>query len=169
MDCSARRLSQVAVLGVAMITGCTKPTGQSSPSGDDKSVKDTFEAFQAALKTQDADKLWSLLDSDGRADAERAATATREAYAKASAEQKAEQEKDLGLSGAELAKLSGKGFLKSKRFIGTYDEVPDSKISKITIKGDTATIDYLEADGDKKKFQLVRQEGAWKLSLAMPK
>jgi hypothetical protein len=159
----------MAVLCVALIVGCTKPTSQSSSAGDEKTVKESFEAFQAALKVQDADKLWSLLDSDGRADAERAATAIREAYAKASAEQKAEQEKALGLPGAELAELSGKGFLKTKRFHGKYDEVPESKISKITIKGDAATVDYVEADGDKEKLQLVRQEGAWKLSLTMPK
>lgn len=127
--------------------------------------------FQAALKARDEEKLWSLLDSDSQADAERAAKSLRDAYAKASAEQKAEQERALGLTGAELAALAGKGFLKSSRFLGKYEELRDSTVDAVTFNDrDTATVAYTEPDGDKETLKLVRREGRWKLSeLKMPK
>jgi hypothetical protein len=152
---------------LALVAGCKKTTVQSSTE-DEKSVRDTVVAFQAALKARDADKLWSLLDSDSQADAERAAKAVREAYGKATAEQKAKQEKAFGLADAEMSELTGKGFLKTKRFHGKYDEVPDSTIDKVSVEGNKATVDYTEADGDKEKLRLVRQEGKWKLSIGMP-
>src|SRR5260370_3049182 len=140
------RLGCVALLSFALCAGCTKPTGQRSTDSE-KSVRDTVVAFQAALKARDAEKLWSLMDSDSQADAERAAKSVHEAYAKASAEQKAEYEKTLGVPAAALAALTGRGFLNTKRFHGKYDELPDSTIDKITIQGDTATVAYTEADG----------------------
>src|SRR5262249_17325022 len=142
-------------------------TAQSSTE-DQKAVRDTVVAFQAALKACDADKIWALLDSDSQADAERAAKAVRDAYAKASAEQKATQEKALGLEVAELAELPRKGLLKTNRFLGEYDEVPDSTIDKVTVEGNKATAGYTEEDGDKKNLHLIRQEGKWKLSIGMP-
>jgi hypothetical protein len=157
-------------LAVAVIAaGCAKPTGQASSTDEVKSVSETFAAFQEALKERDVDKIWALLDSDSQADAERAAKAIQDAYAKAGAEQKAKQEKGLGLEGGELAALTGKGFLKTKRFHGKYDEVPGSKIDKVTVKGDSASVDYTEADGDKETLKLVRQQGKWKLRVQIPK
>jgi hypothetical protein len=156
------------LFGVALLAGCNKPTGQSSSADDEKAVRQTFEAFQAALEARDADKLWALLDSDSRDDAERAAKAKRDAYAKASPEEKAEQERALGLPGAELAALTGVGFLKSNLFHAKYHEVPGSKIEKVSPKGDFATVDYVEEDGDNESLKLVRQDGKWKLSVPMP-
>ena len=64
---------------------------------------------------------------------------------------------------------TGKEFLKTKRFHGKYDELPDSKIEKVTVQGDQATIAYVELDGDKEKLILVREQGEWKVSIPMPK
>src|SRR4051812_1651402 len=100
------------------MAGCTNPATTRSAATEEGPVRETFAAFQEALKARDADKLWGLLDGDSRADAERAAKAVQAAYAKASAEEKAEKEKALGLSGAELAGLTGPGFLKTRRFHG---------------------------------------------------
>src|SRR5262245_50612364 len=135
---TARQLGWIVLICLAVSPGCQKPAAQSSTE-DQKAVRDTVVAFQSALKARDADKLWSLLDSDSQADAERAAKAVRAAYAKASAEQKAKQEKALGLEVAELAELTGKGYLKTNRFLGEYDEVPDSTIDKVTVEGNEAT------------------------------
>jgi hypothetical protein len=162
------RIGLVALLGIACVPGCTPRTGKSSKE-EEESIRSAVIAFQAALKSGDAEKVWSLLDSDSQADAERAAKAVQDAYAGASPQQRVEQEKALGLPGAELAALTGAGFLKTKRFRGKYDEVPDSKIDGVTVQGDKATVVYTEPDGDHEKMTLVRQEGRWKLSLQMPK
>jgi hypothetical protein len=145
------------------------PAPAPAPAGDEGAVRAAFAAFQAALEARDADKLWGMLDEDSRAEAERAAKALQGAYEKADAAAKAEQEKALGLTGPELAALTGPGFLKSNRFHGKYHEIPGSKVEKVTVQGDRATVNYVEDDGDKEKLTLVRQGGAWKLSLPMPK
>jgi hypothetical protein len=169
MRCIGHSFGCLILISVALLAGCNnKPKGQTSSADDEKAIEETFKAFQAALEARDADKKWALLDSDSRDDAERAAKAIRDSYAKASAEQKAEQEKSLGLPGAELAALTGAGFLKTKRFHGKYHEVPGSKIKNVTVEGDTAKVDYIEEDGDKETMKLVRQDGKWKLSLKMP-
>jgi hypothetical protein len=155
-------------LCAAFAVGCSK-TAQVSSSGEEGPVREAFTALQGAFKSRDADKLWQLLDSESQADAERAAKAVQAAYAKADAKEKSELDKGLGLPGDELAGLTGVGFLKTKRFHGKYDELSESKIDKVTVQGDKATVGYTEADGDKEKVSLVRQGGQWKVALPMPK
>ncbi len=132
-------------------------------------MKKAFTDFQAAMKAKDGEKLFGLLDSESQADAERAARSVKDAYGKATPAEKGETEKALGLSAAELVALDAKGFLKSKRFHGKYDEIADSKFDKATVQGEKATVTYLEEDGDKEKLTLVKQSGAWKVSIPMPK
>ena len=148
--------------------GCSKTTDIAAGSVEGP-VRESFAALQAALRARDEDKLWKVLDSDSRDEAERAAKAVQAAYAKADPAEKAEQEKALGLPGAELAGLTGAGFLKSKRFHGKYEELSESKIDMVTLQGDKATVAYTEPDGDKEKLSLIRQDGQWKVSLPMPK
>jgi hypothetical protein len=156
------------ILLLSLAVGCSGDRQTPQSKGEDQ-VREVFASFQAALKARDVDKLWSLLDPESQADAERAAQAVKAAYQKAGRDEKAQQEKELGLTGAELSSLSGRGFLKTKRFQGKYDEVPDSKLDKVTVQGDSATVAYTEADGDKEKLTLVRHEGQWKVTLPMPK
>jgi hypothetical protein len=132
-------------------------------------VTQTFTTFQVALKDRDSERIWALLDAESQADADRVAQDVKAAYEKANAEGKAEQEKAFGLSGAELAALTGRGFLKTNRFHGKYDEIPGSKVDKVTVQGDSATVAYTEPDGDHEKLTLVRQEGQWKVKIPMPK
>lgn len=153
---------------IACALGCSKTT-HSAPSTVEGPVRESFVALQAALKARDGDKIWALLDGESRTEAERAAKAVQAAYAKADPTEKSAQEKALGLPGAELAGLTGAGFLKSKRFHGKYEELPESKIDKVTVQGDRATVAYTEADGDKEKLNLVRQDRRWLISLPMPK
>jgi len=149
--------------------GCSK-TIDRPPVSQEGPVRQTFAALQAALKARDADKVWKLLDSESQADAERAAKAVQATYAKSDhPKEKSEQEKALGLPGAELAGLTAAGFLKTKRFHGKYEELSESKIDKVTLQGDNATVAYTEPDGDKEKLGLVRQDSQWKVSLPMPK
>jgi hypothetical protein len=157
-------------LALACFAGCkSNEAAQTSGGNEEKQVRETFDSFQKALKSKDADKIWALIDKDSQADAEREAKGVREAFAKLDDTAKKAQEKELGLTGAELAALKGPGFLKTRRFLGKYDEVPGSKTDKIEVKGDKAVVNYVETDGDKEKFSLVREEGKWKLTVPMPK
>src|SRR5207302_1585880 len=79
-------------------------------------IREVFASFQKAITARDGDKLWDLIDADSQSDAKREAKKVREAFDKTVGADKAEQEKALGLSAAELTALKGPGFLKSKRF-----------------------------------------------------
>jgi hypothetical protein len=168
MSVPALHFGWSGLLCMAVVVGCSKPA-EHSAANDDGPVREKFAELQAAIKSRDADKLWMLLDARSRADAERAAKAIQAAYSKATADEKTKQEKALGLTGKELAGLTGKGFLKTNRFHGKYHELPDSTIERVVVQGDTATVYYVEEDGDKEKAVLVRQDGQWKLWLTMPK
>ncbi len=157
----------LGAVAVGCSTSADRP-GAKAASQDEEQVRQTFVAYQAALKARDGDKLWSLIDSDARADAEKAAKDAQAAYDKASPEEKPERVKAMGLTKAEMAKLTGPLFLKSNRFHGKYAEVEDSTIDKIEVQGDKATVFYTEPDQDKEKLTLVRQDGKWKVSVKMP-
>jgi hypothetical protein len=135
-------------------------------AGEDE-IRQAFVGLQKAIKARDSDKIWELIDSDSQTDAERAAKAVKAAYAKLKG--KDDFEKKYGLSAKELAGMNGKLFIKSNRFHGKYYEVPDSKLESIKVKGDTGRLNYIEEDGDKQKFALVRQKGQWRFSVPMPK
>ena len=161
-------LSVCLLIFLVFTPGCSKTT-DIAPGSVEGPVRESFAALQAALKTRDGDKLWKLLDSESRAEAERAAKAVQATYAKADPTEKSDQEKALGLAGTQLAALTAADFLKSKRFHGKYEELSESKIDKVTIQADKATVAYTEPDGDKEKVNFVREDGQWKVSLPMPK
>jgi hypothetical protein len=152
---------------VALVAGCTNaPSGGGDPQAQ---VKTAFDSLQAALKAKDADKIWGLIDKDTQADADRAAKAWKEEYAKADADK---TKKDLGITADELAKLDGKSFLKTEAFhAGKIDELAKGKFDKATVLGDSAVVNYIEPDQDKEKLTMTKQDGQWKakLSVAMPK
>jgi hypothetical protein len=154
---------------VALAVGCSSRSTELPAADVDGAVRKQFAELQSAIKGGDAAKLWTLLDSKSQAEAEQAAKDIQTAHAKAGVEERAKQEEALGLPAAELTGLTGKHFLKSKRFQSKYHELPDSTIEKVTVQGNNATVYYLEPDGDKEKLILVRQEGQWKAWLAMPK
>jgi hypothetical protein len=149
------------------VAGCSSK--DSPASKEETAIKEVFTAFQKALKDRDGDKLWDLLDKDSRADADREATTIQTEYSKADDKEKKKLEEALKVSSTELSALTGKVFLKSSRFFGKYHEVPESKIDKVTIQGEKATLNYIEPDDDKEKFTLVREDGKWKLVVPMPK
>jgi hypothetical protein len=151
------------LIGMALLAGAlVSPVCRAA---DEDDVKAVFAALQAGLKSGDPDKIWPLLDSKTQADADKAAATLKAAYAKATPAGKAKAEKDLGLTAAELNNLTGKVYLKSKRFLGKYHEIPGSKFDKAEVEGDKATVHYTEKDNDKVKLSLVRQDGKWKVSI----
>ncbi len=124
--------------------------------------------LQIALKANNPDAVWNLLDADSQADADRKAKTARDAHGKADDAGKKDLEKQLGLDAAGIAALSGRTYLKTTFFQGEYEELAESKIDKVTAKGNEATVDYTEPDGDKKKLKLVKADGKWKVFLPMP-
>src|SRR5262249_1167641 len=124
MNQFAFRIGSLLLLGIC-VTGCGRSgttvkmavvgTNPAPPVQDIGAVSQTFEDFKKALKAGDGVNLWEMIDKDSRDDAERKAKELQDAYNKATDEEKAEQSKNLGVDGAELAKLAGAGYLKSKR------------------------------------------------------
>jgi hypothetical protein len=141
------------------------------PAGDDAEamVRSKFKAMQSAVKSRDVEKIWAMLNDKSKATAEKFVKDVQVAHAKAGAKDKTEMEDALGLNAAEIAKLTAIGYLKTKRFQQKYDEMPDSKVEKVVVQGDNATVHFLEPDGDKEKLIFVRQDGQWKAWLGIPK
>jgi hypothetical protein len=161
------------LLCLAIALGCsprtTEPPAATQAANEEGPVREKFAELQSAIKSQDTEKLWALLDARSRSDAERTAKDMQAAYKQASSEKKAKQEETLGLSGKELADLTGQGVLKTKRFQKKHHEIPDGVIDRVAIQGDSATLYYHEPDGDNEKAIFVRQDGQWKAWLTMPK
>ena len=156
------------------LIGCTSGDSKKYKSGDDakkaeEQVEQAFKSLQAAIKAKETDKIWDLLDKDSQSDADRQAKSAEEAYGKLEEKDKADYEKRLKLTDKELAEMTGKLFVKSAVFYGKYHEIPDSKIDKVSVTGDKATLYSIEDDGDKVNFPLIRESGRWKFSLEMPK
>jgi hypothetical protein len=159
------------ILLITLMSGCSAAEDQSKGkpgAKDTDQVLQQFVALQAAIKDKNGDQLWELLDSDSRADAERAAKAVQTAYEKASPQEKEKRREELGLSDRELIELTGPVFLKSKRFHGKYHEIPGSKVNDVKVQAEEATVSYTEADGDPEKLTFNRQDRKWKVSLRMP-
>jgi hypothetical protein len=144
-------------------------SGGRAAADDEADVRRRFAELQAALKARDADKIWPQLAEKSRADAEREARKTREAYAAAGQEERAKRETALGLTGAEISRLTGKDVLRTKPFRRKFDEVPDGKVEKVTLEKDSATVQFLEPDGDHEKVILLREGDGWKAWLIIPR
>jgi hypothetical protein len=168
MNASLRsRWSPVVVLAALASSMLTQSTQSAQGKGEDD-VKAAFVQLQSAFKAKDAAKVWAMLDSDTQADADKTAKKVKLAYKKFNDTEKAEYTKNLGLTADEFARLDGQLLVKSKRFMGKYDEIGDCKITSITVQGDTAVVNYTEADGDKEKVNYTKQAGKWKVALPMP-
>lgn len=132
-------------------------------------VRAKFGELQSAVKKNDTDKIWALLSDKSKATAEKTVKDIQAAHAKAGAKDKGDIEAALGLSAAEIAKLTAQGYLKTKRFRTKYDELPESKIEKVVVQKEDATVHFLEPDGDKERLIYLRQDGQWKAWLGIPK
>jgi hypothetical protein len=131
-------------------------------------VRAAFADLQAAIPGGDADKLWGLLSQKSRADAERVARDMRTAYEQAGRDAKAKQAERLGLTGEELAKLTGRDFLKTRRFRDKYEEAAAGKVTRVAVQRDSATVYWDDADGEREKTIFVREGDRWKAWLSMP-
>jgi hypothetical protein len=159
----------VIVLFALLVVGLIVHETLSAQGQAEDAVKEQFGNLQAALKGKDAPKIWDLLDTATQADAERTAKIVKAAYKRANDKGKAKQQETLGLPADELIKLDGPSLLKTKPFLAKYDEIPTSKIIAVTVQGESAVLNYFEADGDKEKLNYSRQGGKWKVALPMPK
>src|SRR5207249_6617865 len=108
-------------------------------------IKQAFSSLQVAIKAKDVDKIWGLLAKDTQGDVEREGKVVKEAFAKLAESDKAAYEKKVGLTAKEMTEMTGKLYVKSSIFFsGEIAEMPDSKLEKITVTGDSATVKYKE-------------------------
>jgi hypothetical protein len=169
MNTIRRRLALSVVLFGTLAAGCSGTVPQpTANSNEEAQVRERFQELQATLQSADADKLWRMLDRRSQTDADRVAKSIQTAYAGATSQEKGNLEETLGLTAAELATLSGKGYLKSKRFRRKYEELPLGKIDKVVIQEGKATVYFDEPDGDKEKAYFIREDGQWNAWLTMP-
>jgi len=152
---------------LALAAGCScNQASQVKP--EEAQARQVFHTFQVAVRSRDVETLWDLLHSQSRADIEAATQLIREDFAKADAEEKTRQAVALGLMSDEVAQLTAKEFLKTRRFAERYRELPDSEIDQVTVEDDRATVTYLEEDGDRDSLSLRREGGSWKVAIAVP-
>lgn len=151
-----------------LVGGCAR--SETPPAGDDEGlrVRARFETFQKTLQSGDVETLWAMLSKQSQNEADRAARTLRADYEKADVPAQAAQEKELGLAGADLASLTGRGFLKTRRFQAKYEEARQGKFDGVSAQGDTATVYFFDDEGDREKLLLVREDGQWKFWLKMP-
>ena len=173
-------LSLVWLIGCARNALPPKPeTNTDSPQ--QAAVRQEFNKLKAGLaalresKKGADDQVWELLGPDSQAAAEKKAKVVKSAYAKLADKNKAAMEKKIGLSAKELAEMNGKTFVKSQIFQRKYDKVPNSEVSKITVKGNTATLVFIDPGKNTVTVGLVCPEPSsqplvdrWKFNLEMP-
>jgi hypothetical protein len=164
MKCPVRGLTVCVVLALAAASFLARAIA----GDEDDKVKEAWTAFQEAIKARQGDKIWDLLDLASRASVEKFAKSYKSKYKKADEGGKKDLEKSLELTAKELAALTPQLFLKSKRYYGKYEEVPGSKLDRISVDGDKATVFYIEEDGDKQKLSLLRENAKWKVSAPPP-
>jgi hypothetical protein len=154
---------------LALAVGCASKPPDPPVTSDTEPVRQRFAALEAALKAQDADVIWNMLSTKSREDAERIAKEARAAYATAGPDAKKSQAQALGLSEKEMAALTGKAVLKSKPFRKKYDDLPGSKVNQVVVTDDSATVHYVDTEGDNEKLIFVREAGAWQAWLRIPR
>jgi hypothetical protein len=159
----------VCILLLPFAMGCNSKPLESPKFNEEPALREKFMELQAMIKTQDAVKLWAMLDTKSQADAAREAKNVQALYAQATAEEKRKQEESLGLTGSDMTQPIGLWVLKTKQFHQKYGELAESKIEKMAVEGNSGTLHYSEADGDQEKLIFLREDGQWKVWLSMPK
>lgn len=168
-------LRSLFCLAATLLTGCNAPAPKpgKGPEGD-ADVRQAFAALQTAVKERNGEKIYELLSSDSRQDADRVAKAIKDSYAVADPKKKDELTKKIGLGSDKLQELSGKSFLASDLFIhyDEHNEIPDVKdLDKVDVKANTAKVQYKDPDNpvNMTKIDLVREDNRWRFQLGMPK
>jgi hypothetical protein len=136
---------------------------------DEAAVQVAFAQFQRVLENGEADALWGSTDSDTHEAAERAAKRLRADAEKLTPQEREKKAKELGLSAAELATLTGKRYLTTPLFRKKkpLDEIPGSKFLSASVQGDKAVAKYKESDGDEEKMTFTKEGDLWKASVAV--
>lgn len=139
----------------------------STADNDQAGVQQAFISFQAALKSEDVDKMWAMLDAKSQEAAEVIARELQEEMADGDKTRKSDREKTWGLSAAELTEGKAANLFKSKPFLARFSELPDSKIVKIAARGDHGDVLFHEPSGDKEYLSLTREKGRWKVTVIL--
>jgi hypothetical protein len=157
-----------ARIAILVLVGSSSAADRAT-ADDTELLRKKFGEVEAAIKAKDADKLWDVLSAKSQKDAEKIANEVREAYAKASVEEKRKQEEAMGLAAKDIPQLTAKGWIKGQSVWRKFHDLPGGKILRVDVAGDNATVQYLETDGDREKMLFVKQGGEWKAWLILPR
>jgi hypothetical protein len=167
------------LVGILLLSGCTPsapaPVARASKKIDaETEIREAFAALQGAVKERSGAKVYELLATDSRQDADRIAGAVKDMFTKADEKKRAELAKKVGLPEAKLRDLTATIFLESDLFhhYDEHDEIPDVKgLDRVDVKGDTAKLEYKDPDQptNTSRLRAVREDGHWRFQLAMPK
>jgi hypothetical protein len=140
-----------------VLAGCSGGTTTPAANPEEAAVRAVVAELQKALKDNDVEAIWKLLDGDTQNDADKQARATRERYARANEEDRKSMAERAGLDGAVLAELNGRNYFKSKGFTERYGSFCAAAVSDVTIVDDAVTIN--------EQVKLVKADGKWKVRL----
>jgi hypothetical protein len=158
-------LSRIGCVLLLFCPSACSPRDTSRETADQEEVRRAFAGLQAALESGDMETLWDQLDQSFHQAAEREATEMRAAYAKASPRERGALAKDLQLEGDELAQVTGKWLLRTRKFRELNGRILEATILSIELNGDWATIWYRGDDGEEQQVVVHREDGRWKATL----
>jgi hypothetical protein len=151
------------------VTLCVVAVAVVAGGNPENEIKDQWKELQTAIKGKDAAKIWPLASIKTQEAAEKIGKGIQEKYAKLDDAGKDKLAKAVGLPKDVLAKMSGQDYFKTAAFYEKYGEIDDSKIDKIVVKGDKATLHYEESDKDKRTLNFVLQDKKWRIDFQVGK
>jgi hypothetical protein len=124
--------------------------------------------LQKAVKEENIDAVWDLLDPDTQEDAEEQAKKAQELYASGDALLRKDLEKRHEFKAGDFANLNGRNYVRSKLFWEEIEDLPASRIRGVSVDGDKAEVAYTEPDGKDETLELTRVDGKWKVVVDVP-
>jgi hypothetical protein len=162
-------LAAASALLSILAAGCSPPTNSSEQDAARLKIEQSFAALQAALKAEDPERLWDLLDERTQEMANKVAHQMRTGHGRADADKKANLRDKYGLTDDELAQATGKVVLKSKTFREANTPLITATLLKVGLVGTNgAVVTYKNADGAEHVINFNRENGNWKAEPDVP-
>jgi hypothetical protein len=130
-------------------------------------VRARFKQLQDAINAKDSAKVWAMSTTKTQEAATKVAKGIQDKFAKANDAGKDKLAKIVGLPKDAVAKMTGQDYFKTPAFNEKFSELadPKTKIEKVVLKGDKATVHFIEPDNDKVTIDFVVQDKEWKAEI----
>jgi hypothetical protein len=150
-------------------TGNKNKGGPGQSKSDEDAVWDVWNALRKAVKANDYDAVWNLLDEDTQQKAEEVAKKVQDQYKNGDASVKSELSQRHGFTASDFDNLNGKGYVRSKVFWYEVKDLPDSTPktpAEIDSAKGTAIVRYVEKGETKvEELHLVKEDDGWKVEI----